>query len=229
LRKDLYGSRWQTFLLLAPRLFTTPQRNSVNSKAFARSRRPAPRLRKTHILAAAFIMFLTGEPLCGQGLTVRQTESLDAWKQIATVLQHPRCLNCHQLNSPLQGNTRRLHIPHVSRGPHNGGVGPMRCSNCHNSTGNNITSRTPGAPNWSLAPVSMLWQGVSNGDLCRMLKDPARNGKRTPKMLVEHIRSEPLVLWGWNPGPDLESVPISHNEFVELMKAWIDGGAACPK
>jgi hypothetical protein len=103
----------------------------------------------------------------------------------------------------------------------------MRCGNCHNHS-NNLTSRTPGAPDWSLAPVSMLWQGLSSGDLCRTLIDPMRNGKRSSEALVEHM-SSPLVLWGWNPGPDLAPVPIPPAEFINLMKVWVAGGSACPK
>jgi hypothetical protein len=180
-------------------------------------------------LVVALVMLLAATPLWGQTRQSSQAESLEAWRKIAIVLQHPRCLNCHQLDSPLQGDARRLHVPYVVRGSHSHGVGPMRCGNCHNDTGNNLTSRTPGAPHWSLAPVSMLWQGLSSGDLCRMLKDPARNGKRSPEKLVEHMETEPLVLWGWNPGPDLEPVPIPHDEFVGLMKVWVAGGTACPK
>ena len=45
-----------------------------------------------------------------------QNASLAAWTQIAAVLQNPRCLNCHQLTSPLQGDTRRTHVPRVVRG-----------------------------------------------------------------------------------------------------------------
>jgi hypothetical protein len=157
-----------------------------------------------------------------------RAESLAAWQKIATVLQHARCLNCHQLNSPLQGNSRRPHVPHVVRGPDSHGIGAMRCGNCHNDMGNNLTSRTPGGPHWSLAPVSMLWQGLSSGDLCRMLVDPARNGNRAAEALVEHMEKEPLVLWGWNPGPGLERVPIPHDEFVRQMKVWVAGGTACP-
>src|SRR5205814_10009941 len=75
-------------------------------------------------------------------------DGLEAWGKIATVLQHPRCLNCHQLVSPLQGDSRRPHIPHVVRGRMNTGVPGMRCQTCHNKSGNNVTSRTPGAPGW---------------------------------------------------------------------------------
>ncbi|SDR25017.1 hypothetical protein SAMN05444161_2377 [Rhizobiales bacterium GAS191] len=178
------------------------------------------------LAALLLILWTTGE---GLGQTAGESESLAAWSKIAGVLQHPRCLNCHQLESPLQGDERRAHIPRVIRGADNHGVGAMRCGDCHNDSGNNPTSRTPGAPHWQLAPVSMLWQGLSVGDLCRMLKDPARNGNRQPSALVEHMESEPLVLWGWDPGAGRQPAPIPHQEFVELMKVWVAGGTACPQ
>ncbi len=34
-----------------------------------------------------------------------------------------------------------------------------------------------------------------------MLKNPALNGNRMPKEIVEHMDTEKLVLWGWEPGP----------------------------
>src|SRR5580704_15551100 len=40
----------------------------------------------------------------------RGTIKFAASGKIATVLQHPRCLNCHQLNSQLQGDARRIHV-----------------------------------------------------------------------------------------------------------------------
>ena len=157
-----------------------------------------------------------------------QAPSLAAWDQIATVLQHPRCLNCHQLNSPLQGDSRRVHIPRVVRGPDDQGVGAMRCGNCHNNMGNNPTSGTPGGLDWKLAPVSMLWQGLSSGDLCRAVKDPKHNGNRDGAALIRHMEDEPLVQYGWNPGKGREPVPIPHEKVVEYMKIWVAGGMACP-
>jgi hypothetical protein len=158
-----------------------------------------------------------------------ENDSVAAWEKVATVLQHPRCLNCHQLQAPLQGDGRRVHIPHVVRGKEDSGVGAMRCGNCHNDMGNNDTSRVPGGPHWKLAPVSMLWQGLSVGDLCRAVKDPARNGNRTGAMIVEHMEREPLVLYGWNPGRGREPVPMPHEELVKQSKIWVDGGMPCPK
>jgi hypothetical protein len=151
------------------------------------------------------------------------------WNKIASVLQHPRCVNCHQLETPLQGDTRRIHIPPVRRGPDGMGVGTMRCYNCHNESGNNQMAGVPGAPGWRLAPVSMLWQGLSTADLCRMLTDPESNGHRSPQAIIEHMETEKLVLWGWSPGGNREPVPISHGDFVKLMKAWVAGGTVCPQ
>lgn len=147
---------------------------------------------------------------------------------IAAVLLHPRCLNCHQAESPRQGAAARPHTPRVVRGPENHGVGAMQCLGCHNEMGNNPTSGVPGAPHWSLAPASMLWQDLSPADLCAQLKDPARNGGRSADALLEHMGADPLVLWGWEPGRGREPVPIPHEEFMALLERWVDGGMACP-
>lgn len=155
-------------------------------------------------------------------------QSLAVWPRIAAVLQHPRCLNCHQQDSPLQGDAARSHVPLVVRGPDGHGVGAMRCENCHNQIGNNETSRTPGAPHWALAPASMLWQGLSSAELCRSLKDRKRNGNRDGDALLKHMADDLLVRWGWRPGSGREPVPVAHREFVELMRTWVGGGMACP-
>jgi len=195
--------------------------------AHAIARAPGKACGRLGLLATLVAMAATTN---GQAQTPRisQAQSLAAWDRIASVLQHPRCLNCHQLNAPLQGDRRRPHVPQVSRGSDDHGVSAMRCSSCHNEAGNNQTSGTPGAPHWALAPASMLWQGLTVGELCRMLKDPQRNGNRSAAALVEHMEVDKLVRWGWNPGKGREAVPIPHRDFVELMKTWVGGGMACP-
>lgn len=169
-----------------------------------------------------------GGSTSAQSAIVGEQDSLAAWAKISDVLTHPRCLNCHQLTTPLQGDTRRVHVPPVVRGADNMGAGTMRCHNCHNDSGNSQFSRVPGALHWQLAPVSMLWEGLSKGDLCRMLKDPIRNRNRTPEALIEHMETEHLVLWAWKPGGRRAPIPIPHKDFIEQMKVWVTGGAACP-
>jgi hypothetical protein len=157
-----------------------------------------------------------------------RAESLGAWSRIATVLQHPRCLNCHQADVPLQGDASRPHVPRVVRGPDGHGVSAMRCTNCHNEMGNNPTAATPGAAHWQLAPASMGWQGLTSGQLCRALKDRRRNGNRSAEDIIRHVGSDALVLWAWNPGPGREPVPMPHAEFTRHLRTWAAGGAACP-
>ena len=37
-----------------------------------------------------------------------------------------------------------------------------------------------------------------------------------------------LVLWAFNPGQGRQPVPIPHQAFVDLVKAWVASGAPCP-
>jgi len=75
----------------------------------------------------------------------------------------------------------------------------------------------------------MAWQGLSVGNICRVLKDTATNGGKTPEQLIEHVRDDRLVNWAWDPGPGRSIPPISHEEFVAQVTAWVRGGAACPQ
>lgn len=161
--------------------------------------------------------------------TPSAADSLAAWDKIATVVQNPRCLNCHQVNSPLQGDEQRLHVPLVVRGEDNMGATGMRCTNCHSQTGNNLTTGVPGAPHWSLAPLEQNWQGLSAGDICRQIRDPERNGNRNAEQLVSHFTEDHLVGWGWNPGPGRKALPMPRAELTEHLKTWLAGGSECPQ
>ena len=40
--------------------------------------------------------------------------------------------------------------------------------------------------------------------------------------------SDPLVLWGWDPGPGRAPVSTSHEELVRALELWVAGGCGCP-
>jgi hypothetical protein len=61
-----------------------------------------------------------------------------------------------------------------------------------------------------------------------MIKDPTRNGHKTPEALVAHMAKDHLVLWGWAPGDRRAPVPMPHKDFIEAVRTWLTGGAACP-
>lgn len=73
----------------------------------------------------------------------------------------------------------------------------------------------------------MIWEGLSDRQLCELFKNPAHNGHHTIAGIVEHMHS-PLVLWGWHPGAGRTSVPVPQSEFLSSVKEWADNGAACP-
>jgi hypothetical protein len=83
-------------------------------------------------------------------------------------------------------------------------MGPLyaRCSSCHGSTNNAFTG-APGAPGWELAPSSMACESSPNvaltgNQLCTLLKDKTRNGGRDLAALLDHVTTEPLVLWSFD-------------------------------
>lgn len=160
------------------------------------------------------------------------TGSAELFEQMATVLQHPRCMNCHtNAEFPRQGDDRHRHLANVARGPDGHGAAGLHCSTCHQAE-NQITSGVPGAPDWHLAPLRMAWEGLSIAELCRALKDPAR-GAMTPDQWVAHIQT-PLVVWAWSPGRDAHArarstPPLTHDAFVEITRRWVATGARCPE
>ena len=107
------------------------------------------------------------------------------------------------------------------------GAPGMRCTTCHGPA-NFDPARIPGHPEWHVAPIEMAWQGKSLGEICAQIKDPARNGGKDLAALVHHMAEDSLVGWGWHPGAGRTPAPGTQKEFGELIKAWVDAGAACP-
>ena len=161
-----------------------------------------------------------------------RAESLRTFAVVASVLTSPRCLNCHVSgDSPLQGDLGVPHNMNVKRGADGRGTAAMRCTNCHQNENSTHLHAPPGRPDWHMPPpnVRMAWQGLSLGDLCQVLKDPGRNGGKSTAQLIDHVRDERLVNWGWDPGPGRSLPPVSHDEFVAAFTEWVQTGAACPE
>ena len=168
-----------------------------------------------------------------QSIADKSDRSRAIFAEIGKVLTHPRCMNCHPAGEhPLQGADHHEHKPVVWRGD-TGNFGTP-CGECH--TERNVTLREaasyqsiPGHPRWNVAPLSMAWQGKSLGEICRQLKDTAKNGGRDLALLQEHVAKDDLVAWGWNPGPGRDPAPGTQEAAGQLVQAWIDTGAECPR
>ena len=158
----------------------------------------------------------------------RKQASLTSFRKVATVLRHPRCLNCHPSGDrPHVGDERRLHDMNVMRGPDNKGVPGLNCEACHR-TENQLIPDIPGTPHWHLAPRSMGWEGLDDRELAKMLIDKKRNGNRSFEDLIHHMGEDPLVLWAWEPGGNRSVPPLTHDEFMAALKQWFDTGAELP-
>jgi hypothetical protein len=147
------------------------------------------------------------------------------------VLRHPRCMNCHSMGDfPRQGDDGHPHAMNVRRGAAGHGVTAEKCSTCHQDHNLDGAHLPPGAPNWGLPPTSMplIWQGLTDGQLCRSIKDPKQNRNRNLDQLVEHLTEDKLVMWAWNPGDGRTPVPMPHDEFAAKVKQWQAAGAPCP-
>ncbi len=158
------------------------------------------------------------------------------FEEMAKVITHPRCINCHPRDdSPRQGMDMAMHNPPVIRYDESGmGAPGMRCTTCHGEQNVELVGvggiqSMPGHSPWHLAPKSMGWIGLSVGEICEQLKDPARNGDRTLAEIHEHNAEDGLVGWGWKPGKGREPAPGSQARFGNLTQAWIDTGAHCPE
>ena len=149
----------------------------------------------------------------------------------APVLRHPRCMNCHSPGDfPRQSDDGHPHAMNVRRGAEGHGVTAEKCSTCHQDHNLAGAHLPPGAPNWGLPPanVPMIWQGLTDGQICQSIKDPKRNKNRNLNQLVEHLTEDKLVMWAWNPGEGRTAVPMPHDEFAAKVKQWQAAGAPCP-
>lgn len=155
--------------------------------------------------------------------------STASFDRLALVFLHARCLNCHQSEVPLRGETGVPHYPPVARGRWDEGTPALPCESCHRET-NSAHTRVPGAPHWKLAPRSTAWDDLEPAGICKSIKDPAFNGGRDIDELIHHLETDKLVQWSWEPGRGREPVSaMSYVEFIKLFRAWAKVGAPCPE
>lgn len=153
--------------------------------------------------------------------------------KMMSVLMHQRCVNCHPNdNIPKQGDDRHPHYFGMSRGASNHGYEATKCATCHQDE-NNDYSGVPGAPEWSLAPEKMKWEGLTSVEIAESMLDPERNGGRNHEEVMHHLTEHELVLWAWDPGVDANGVPrekppVALDEYVKVVKEWFEDGAVIP-
>ena len=190
------------------------------------------------VLAVGFLLANSIEPDKSNykvlaNATPNELTSEQAFHKMMDVLTHERCVNCHPSdNIPKQGDDSHPHNFGIKRGQDNLGYQATNCNTCH-QTQNNSYSGVPGAPEWSLAPHSMRWEGLNRFQIAESMMDPARNGGRTPEETLHHLTEHELVLWAWTPGVDAEGnprelPPVPLDEYREAVEKWFEEGHIIP-
>jgi hypothetical protein len=182
------------------------------------------------LLVAAGIGFGAMTPETPSASIHDRTRGVAAFEAITPVLRHPRCLVCHSRGDyPRQGDDLHPHIMDVRRGPHGEGAAPVLCSTCHQDHNLAGVHMPPGAPDWHMpAPDNpMIWEGLTDSQLCRLLTDRRRNGGRDAKAIEMHMHT-PLVLWGWHPGEGRRPESMPESSFLMEVRVWTTAGAPCP-
>ncbi len=196
-----------------------------------------PPLASLMVLGIAGALWLSrsvaaAEPPAGENVVAAVASDDGAlFTAFVPVLRHPRCMNCHsQGDYPRQGDDGHQHAMNVRRGRDGHGVTAEKCSTCHQDHNLVGAHLPPGAPNWGLPPAStpMIWQGLTDSQICESIKDRKQNRNRNLDQLVEHLTADKLVMWAWNPGEGRTPVPMPHDEFSAKVKQWQAAGAPCP-
>jgi cytochrome c5 len=160
---------------------------------------------------------------------------LAAFETVRSVLQHPRCQNCHPAgDAPLQGDDSHVHAMNVRRGPEGNGLVGEECSTCHGPA-NPPSSYGAHVPPGSVKPwhmpapdTKLVFVGLTPGALCEQVKDPARNGGKDSPALRAHLE-DPLVVWGWSPGFGRAAIPVAREGFLTAWETWTSAGTPCPE
>ena len=158
-------------------------------------------------------------------------KAVSAFMDVYSVLQHPRCLNCHPSgDAPLQYDDSRPHAMNITRSSTEAGLACATCHQTQNSEAYGVAGGPPGAPNWHLPDKDMplIFESRTPEQLCNQLKNPSENGNKTMEQLHHHVAYDPLVLWGWTPGGERTVPPVAHADFASQFQVWIAAGAPCP-
>ena len=186
--------------------------------------------------ASALALLLALQPTGGSTNEVElsrdnpRLKALEAFDTIYSVLQHPRCVNCHFVGEvPRVGDDSRLHDQNVMRGRFSTGRAAMECHTCHKQGHIEFPGTPPGvaSDNWRAAPRSMIFEGKSKVDLARQLKSIRRRDMRGER-LAQHFHTSDFVKYGWNPGLGRRPVDIGYDAFLTAVGTWVDAGMPLP-
>lgn len=183
------------------------------------------------LASAAFLASAFRSPVGTRQSLQDSLLSKQAFMAVYPVFMHPRCVNCHPAGDvPLMSEEGKPHAQGVKRGKEGKGMYASKCVNCHTENNQPGFNMPPGVPDWHMPPTAqkMVFQGKTARELAALLLDTTANGGKSREALLQHVSSDPLVLWGWNPGEGRALPPLPHTEFARQFQVWIENGAYLP-
>lgn len=198
---------------------------------------------RTWLVAAASLIIGSLSPQPAEATDVSREQALSAFETIHEVATHRRCTNCHGSDwTPRQreGVPHNMNIRQTARKKGGDiGIAGLSCVACHQGENSGPLGRVPGAGEglgaegddffWHMPPPEMtLWSRMSQSALCAQWTGLMRTKPMPPQKMLEHVSTDPLVAWAWNPGADREPAPGDHKEFIDAFTTWVDGKTPCP-
>ena len=182
-----------------------------------------------------------------QAVELQSITPRDAFLFVHKVATSPRCANCHARGDrPIQldGADAHFHTMYIHR---QFTLSAASASPCHQDHNLDTPHAPPGAGNavqghWRMPPRLKSYDiNTTAEELCRIWTspsnqfeegDPIRGVSARPAELLEHVTSDPLVNWGFAPGPGRHAgafarastapaIKVSgHEIFIDYFKVW---------
>jgi hypothetical protein len=169
-------------------------------------------------------------------------QAAGAFRQVLSVLRHPRCANCHGAMNVYDETTAHPGGAMVTVETDIFGesqtipLGAEACVMCHNLAAGQWTQRTNPASEiqWSGLSDRELWQRLQS---VRIITDPATRASQasTGALLLSHVDHDALIEFAFQGGramdgrsymasyglPEVDPPPLTKAEFVGHLREWI--------
>ena len=169
------------------------------------------------------------------GISDKAERSRALFNEIAKVVTHPRCMNCHPAgNHPLQGDDRHEHLPPVPRGEAGLGVAGLNCATCH--TERNFTLVGAARPTRAFRAIRAgasrrsKWPGKASRSARSASSSRTRRATADARSRCCTSISR-TTTWSRGAGSRAKGASrrrADQKQLGALAQAWIESGAQCP-
>ena len=146
--------------------------------------------------------------LCGSSAFAQAQPQTGGGEGEALFMQIHRCSRIRDVSTAIPRVSRRnraiqrqVHVPPITRGPHDSGPPGLQCAACHQKK-NFAAQRCAGRTELASRAAFAGWEDKTPGELCRSVLDRRTNGNKSVAEIVKHMTDDELVAWGWDAGTE---------------------------